>query len=101
MSQKNILFSFLKSFTNSLAVSFEHLTTFFSKDERENLEIHSLVTLGGIGIAMPFIIKAYKFGLPIIFLHSDKKLYFQILSFIKKMLFILFFMLINIYLKRL
>lgn len=33
-------------------------------DERENLEIHSLVTLGGIGIAMPFIIKAYKSGLP-------------------------------------
>jgi hypothetical protein len=56
---------FIKSFTQSLAISFEHLTTFFSKDERENLEIHSLVTLGGIGIAMPFIIKAYKFGLPI------------------------------------
>lgn len=56
---------FIKSFTQSLAISFEHLTTFFNKDERENLEIHSLVTLGGIGIAMPFIIKAYKFGLPI------------------------------------
>lgn len=56
---------FIKSFTQSLAVSFEHLTTFFNKDERENLEIHSLITLGGIGIAIPFIIKAYKFGLPI------------------------------------
>lgn len=55
---------FIKSFTQSLATSFEHLTTFFGTDERENLEIHSLVTLGGIGIAMPFIIKAYKFGLP-------------------------------------
>ncbi|MBN2777459.1 MAG: DUF262 domain-containing protein [Bacteroidales bacterium] len=55
---------FIKSFTQSLAISFEHLTTFFGKDERENIEIHSLVTLGGIGIAMPFIIKAYKFGLP-------------------------------------
>jgi len=54
---------FIKSFTQSLATSFEHLTTFFGKDERENMEIHSLVTLGGIGIAMPFIIKAYKFGL--------------------------------------
>lgn len=54
---------FIKSFTQSLATSFEHLTTFFGKDERENIEIHSLVTLGGIGIAMPFIIKAYKFGL--------------------------------------
>jgi hypothetical protein len=55
---------FIKAFTQSLAISFEHLTTFFGKDERENIEIHSLVTLGGIGIAMPFIIKAYKFGLP-------------------------------------
>lgn len=55
---------FIKSFTQSLATSFEHLTTFFGTDERENSEIHSLVTLGGIGIAMPFIIKAYKFGLP-------------------------------------
>lgn len=54
---------FIKSFTQSLATSFEHLTTFFGKDERENLEIHSLITLGGIGIAIPFIIKAYSFGL--------------------------------------
>lgn len=54
---------FIKSFTQSLALSFEHLSTFFGKDERENLEIHSLVTLGGIGIALPFVIKAYKFGL--------------------------------------
>ncbi len=54
---------FIKSFTQSLSVSFEHLTTFFGKDERDNLEIHSLVTLGGIGIAIPFVIKAYTFGL--------------------------------------
>ena len=54
---------FIKSFTQSLAISFEHLTTFFGKDEKENLEIHSLITLGGIGIALPFVIKAYKFGL--------------------------------------
>ena len=54
---------FIKSFTNSLAVSFEHLTTFFGKDERENIEIHSLITLGGFAIAIPFIIKAYTFGL--------------------------------------
>ncbi|GLI35537.1 DUF262 domain-containing protein [Desulforhabdus amnigena] len=55
--------SFIKLFTQSLAVSFEHLTTFFGKDEKENLEIHSLISLGGIAIAIPFIIKAYKFGL--------------------------------------
>ncbi|MBP7478792.1 MAG: DUF262 domain-containing protein, partial [Chitinophagales bacterium] len=54
---------FIKSFTHSLAISFEHLTNFFNKDERENIEIHSLVTLGGIAIAIPFIIKGYKFGL--------------------------------------
>ena len=53
---------FIKSFTHSLAISFEHLTSFFGKDERENIEIHSLITLGGIAFAIPFIIKAYKFG---------------------------------------
>lgn len=62
LSEENPI-PFIKSFTQSLATSFEHLTTFFGKDERENLEIHSLVTLGGIGIAIPFIIKAYSFDL--------------------------------------
>lgn len=55
---------FIKSFTNSLAISFEDLTSFFGKDERENIVIHSLISLGRIGISIPFIIKAYKFGLP-------------------------------------
>lgn len=64
LSEENPI-PFIKSFTQSLATSFEHLTTFFGKDERENLEIHSLITLGGIGIAIPFIIKAYSFGLSI------------------------------------
>lgn len=54
---------FIKSFTHSLAVSFEHLTIFFGKDERENIEIHSLITLGGFAIAIPFVIKAYTFGM--------------------------------------
>lgn len=62
LSEKDSI-SFIKSFTQSLAVSFEHLTTFFGKDERNNIEIHSLISLGGIGIAIPFIIKTYKFGL--------------------------------------
>ena len=56
---------FIKEFTNSLAVSFEHLKTFLTKDERENIEIHSLVTLGEFTIVIPFIIKAYTFGLSI------------------------------------
>ncbi|MCD8411943.1 DUF262 domain-containing protein [Tenacibaculum finnmarkense genomovar finnmarkense] len=64
ISQENPI-PFIQEFTQSLANSFEHLNTFFGKDERENLEIHSLVTLGGIGIAIPFLIKAYQFGLPI------------------------------------
>lgn len=54
---------FVKSFTLSLAESFEHLSSFFGDDERANFEIHSLKTLGGIGVAIPFIIKAYKFSL--------------------------------------
>jgi len=63
LSEENSI-SFIKSFTQSLAVSFEYLTTFFGIDERDNFEIHSLISLGGIAIAIPFIIKAYKFGLP-------------------------------------
>ncbi len=54
---------FVKAFTQSLAFSFEHLTTFFGKDERQYLEIHSLISLGGISIAIPFIIKAYRIGI--------------------------------------
>ena len=62
LSEENSI-SFIKDFTRSLAISFEHLTSFFDKDQRENIEIHSLISLGGIGISIPFIIKAYKFGL--------------------------------------
>ncbi|MFZ4797856.1 MAG: DUF262 domain-containing protein [Bacteroidia bacterium] len=62
LSEENSI-AFIKSFTNSLAVSFEHLTTFFGKDERENIEIHSLITLGGFALTIPFVIKAYTFGL--------------------------------------
>lgn len=61
---KNNGIEFVKEFTKSLAISFEHLTRFFGKDERENFAIHSLITLGGIGIAVPFILKAYRYGLP-------------------------------------
>jgi hypothetical protein len=54
---------FIKSFTNSLEDSFVRLTTFFHDDEKVHLEIHSLITLGGFATAIPFIIKAYSFGL--------------------------------------
>jgi uncharacterized protein with ParB-like and HNH nuclease domain len=56
---------FIKEFTQALATSFEHLNAFFNKDEQQNIEIHSLITLGGFTIAIPFIIKAYTFGLSI------------------------------------
>lgn len=62
LSEDNSI-NFIKSFTYSLKVSFEHLTTFFGKDEKEHIEIHSLISVGGIGIAIPFIIKAYQFGI--------------------------------------
>lgn len=54
---------FIRTFTNSLAISFEYLTIFFGKDERENIEIHSLITLGSFTTVIPFVIKAYSFGL--------------------------------------
>jgi hypothetical protein len=54
---------FIKSFTRSLSTSFEHLCHFFGKHERENFAIHSLITLGGIAVALPFVIKAYRYAL--------------------------------------
>nr|WP_290447290.1 DUF262 domain-containing protein [Pseudomonas sp. 21LCFQ010] len=54
---------FVQSFTNSLAISFEHLSLFFGEDERNHFPIHSLISLSGIAIALPFILKAYQFGL--------------------------------------
>lgn len=54
---------FIRSFTRSLSSSFEHLSYFFGKHERENFAIHSLIVLGGISIAIPFIIKAYTYAL--------------------------------------
>lgn len=59
---------FVKEFTHSLAISFEHLSVFFGSDERSSFPIHSLVSLGGIAVVLPFILKAYRFGLPL----SDK-----------------------------
>jgi len=59
---------FVKEFTSSLAISFEHLSVFFGDDERSSFPIHSLVTLGGIAVVLPFVLKAYRFGLPL----SDK-----------------------------
>lgn len=62
LEQKNPT-HFIKSFSQLLSVSFENLNVFFRYDEKTNCSIHSLVSLGGISLACPFIIKAYKFGL--------------------------------------
>lgn len=56
--------SFVRDFTMALSASFDHLNAFFGKDEHHSFPIHSLVSLGGIAIALPFIIKAYRYGLP-------------------------------------
>lgn len=56
---------FIQSFTRSLSTSFEHLSQFFGKHEKENFSIHSLISLNGIAVALPFVIKAYRFGLPL------------------------------------
>jgi hypothetical protein len=56
---------FIEKFTQSLAESFTFLSKFFVSDERDSVAIHSLIALGRIGIALPFIIKAYKFNLSI------------------------------------
>lgn len=64
MSEGNPI-EFIKSFTRSLKNSFEHLSIFFGKDERDNFAIHSLIALGDIALALPFIIKAYKYDLSI------------------------------------
>ncbi|MEL1244547.1 DUF262 domain-containing protein [Flavobacterium sp. DGU11] len=57
--------NFIMKFTHALSNSFEYLNLFFGRDERKNFSIHSFITIGNIGIAIPFIIKAYKFGLPL------------------------------------
>jgi len=54
---------FIKSFTHSLSKSFEHLSLFFGSHEQNKFKIHSLVTLGGIAVALPFVIKAYRYDL--------------------------------------
>jgi hypothetical protein len=59
---KDTRIDFIKNFTQALAASFDHLKTFFA-NEKKFIEIHSLVTLGNFTIAIPFIIKAYIFGL--------------------------------------
>ncbi len=56
---------FIKSFTRSLSTSFENLSLFFGKHEKDTFAIHSLISLNGIAVALPFVIKAYRYHLPL------------------------------------
>jgi len=60
---------FARSFSLYLEESFIHLVTFFTIDNA-HYEIASLIQLGDVGIAIPFIIKAYSFNVTI----ADKQL---------------------------
>ena len=55
---------FAKSFALYLEDSFTHLVAFFTTDN-SRYEIASLIQLGDIGAALPFIIKAYRLGVDI------------------------------------
>ena len=55
---------FILDFTETLAESFKHLKQFFKEDQEQHDEIYSLITLGGIAVALPFIIQAYRHELP-------------------------------------
>ncbi len=55
---KNRPICFVKSFSKNIQQSFQYLVIFFDKDKEEYPEVDSFVSLGGIGIALPFIIKA-------------------------------------------
>ena len=72
LSEGNESIIFIKDFTRSLEESFDYLTQFFDRDEKENFFVHSLVSLGSIALALPFVIKAYKFNLNIV---EKEKLY--------------------------
>lgn len=54
---------FIVVFCRELTNSFKNLRRFFNEDERSNFEIHSLVSFKEIGLALPFILKAYKYNL--------------------------------------
>jgi uncharacterized protein with ParB-like and HNH nuclease domain len=54
---------FILEFSLCLEESFTALTYFYGNDEKDYFEIHSLISLGGLGVIMPFVIKAYIFPL--------------------------------------
>jgi uncharacterized protein with ParB-like and HNH nuclease domain len=63
LAHKNPI-AFITIFSQALSTSFEKLKIFFD-DAEKHYEVHSLAVLGRIGIALPFVIKAYNFGLDV------------------------------------
>lgn len=63
--KKDDSIEFIRKFSNALSVSFDKLKLFFGNDEKSSHNIHSLISLGGIAVAIPFVIKAYSFNLDI------------------------------------
>jgi len=69
LSEREKSIEFIKDFAHELSRSFNNLTAFYGGDERKHIEIHSLVKLlslfrAGRGVVIPFILKAYKYDLP-------------------------------------
>ncbi|MDR1606375.1 MAG: DUF262 domain-containing HNH endonuclease family protein [Streptococcaceae bacterium] len=54
---------FSKNFTEYLENSFENLTQFYRNDRKKIWPFEELISLGGIALAMPFIIKSYRFNI--------------------------------------
>jgi uncharacterized protein with ParB-like and HNH nuclease domain len=63
--EKEERINFIREFTRSLGENFDYLTSFLNKDEKEHIDIHTLVSLGGFGRVIPFVITAYKTGQPV------------------------------------
>lgn len=55
--------TFINSFILSLTESFDAINIFLTKDEKENFDIHSFISIGNFSLACPFVIKAYKYQL--------------------------------------
>ena len=55
--KKNTRLKFIRNFTQTLSTCFEQIVSLFKK-EKEDIYLHSLITVGGFDIIIPFIIKA-------------------------------------------
>lgn len=61
LGKKDSRIDFIRSFTYSLADSFNQMTVFFD-NERTDITLHALRIIGQPAIVFPFVIKAYRSG---------------------------------------